>query len=159
MKRQVSRRKLMTWLGLGLTLAMTMLALIEAFKTEMENMQHEVPLHITIMLVFASSAFVLFHGIGFNVIPMLLIGELCPIKLKSITSSLALTWVALMIFIVVKMFPIAMGYVGASATYTFFGAICMGGTLFSHFFVPDTQGKSVHEIQNMYNNSDENENL
>ena len=55
------------------------------------------------------------------------------------------------------MFPIAMAYIGASATYTFFAIICFSGGVFSYFFVPDTKGKSINEIQNMYRNADENE--
>ena len=55
------------------------------------------------------------------------------------------------------MFPIAMAYIGASATYTFFAIICFSGGVFSYFFVPETNGKSINEIQNMYRNDDENE--
>ena len=72
LKKQVSRRILMTWTALGMTLAMILLAIIEVFKTDMEHELHEVPLYLTILLVFGSSTFILFHGIGFNVIPMLL---------------------------------------------------------------------------------------
>ena len=65
-------------------LAMVLLAVVEIFKFDME--MKETPLYLTILLVFGSSTFILLHGIGFNIIPMLLVGELCPVRLKSITS-------------------------------------------------------------------------
>ena len=54
----------MTWSSLGMTLAMILLAITEVFKTDMENELHDVPLYITILLVFGSSTFIMFHGIG-----------------------------------------------------------------------------------------------
>merc|ERR1719411_457395 len=105
----------MTWSSLGMTLAMVLLAVVEIFKFDME--MKETPLYLTILLVFGSSTFILLHGIGFNIIPMLLVGELCPVRLKSITSSITITVVALMVFTVVKWFPFIMVYFGASATW------------------------------------------
>ena len=58
------RRLLMTWSSLGMTLAMILLAITEVFKTDMENELHEVPLYLTILLVFGSSTFIMFHGIS-----------------------------------------------------------------------------------------------
>ena len=54
----------MTWSSFGMTLAMILLAITEVFKTDMENELHEVPLYLTILLVFGSSTFIMFHGIG-----------------------------------------------------------------------------------------------
>ena len=54
----------MAWSSLGMTLAMILLAITEVFKTDMENELHEVPLYLTILLVFGSSTFIMFHGIS-----------------------------------------------------------------------------------------------
>ncbi len=105
---------------------------------------------ITVLLVVATSGFILSHGIGFNIIPMLLVGELCPVRLKSLTSGLTITVVAILVFSVVKMFPIAVATMGGHYTYGFFALVCLSGAVFSYFFVPETRGKTVDELQEMY---------
>ena len=105
---------------------------------------------MTALLVVSSSSFILFHAIGFNVIPMLLVGELCPVKLKSLTSGITIASVAIMVFIVVKVFPIAMSNVGGPMTYGFFAIVCLIASWFSYYFVPETQGKNVSELSTLY---------
>ena len=63
----------------------------------------------TPILVITSSCFILFHSVGFHVIPWVLLGELCPVKLKSLTSGIVISMVAILGFAVVKIFPIALG--------------------------------------------------
>ena len=41
---------------------------------------------VSVLTVISLSTFLLFHSVGFNVIPFILMGELCPVKLKSLTS-------------------------------------------------------------------------
>ena len=78
--------------------AMASLATVEHLKHE-----HELEKNLmTTLLVMSSSSFILFHAVGFNVIPMLLVGELCPVKLKSITSGITIAVVGILVFIVVK---------------------------------------------------------
>ncbi len=140
-----SRRVLMTTSAFGMFLSMVALSTVESFKSHLESQTT-----LSALLIVSSSSYLLFHAIGFNIIPMLLVGELCPVKLKSVTSGLTLAWVATMAFIVVKVFPISMAFIGATTTYGFFAAICLLATIFSFFFVPETSGKSVEDLQNMY---------
>ena len=124
-------------------MSMVSLALTEYFK-------HSLPDNTHLILVICSSSFILFHAIGFNVIPMLLVGELCPVRLKSWTSGITISVVAILVFTVVKVFPLAMAAFGASMTYGFFAVMCLGGTIYSFAFVPETRGKSVNELQDIY---------
>ena len=107
---------------------------------------------VSVITVFSSSAFLLFHAIGFNVIPMILMGELCPPKLKSLTSGIVMSMVAILVFGVVKIFPLALDVVGGPATYGFFAVVCMIASIFSYHFVPETQGKNVEELSFLYRN-------
>ena len=63
----------------------------------------------TPILIIISSCFILFHSVGFHVIPMVLLGELCPVKLKSWTSGIVISIVSIIGFAVVKIFPVALG--------------------------------------------------
>lgn len=141
--KKCSRRLLMLISGLGMFASMTSLTIIDYLKLNMTD-------YSSILLIISTSSFLLFHAIGLNLMPMLMIGELCPIKLKSWTSSFSIVLVAIFAFIVVKIFPIAMTTFGTVATYGFFAAVCLVGTFFSYFYVPETRGKNVEELQSMY---------
>ena len=39
---------------------------------------------------------------------------------------------------------------GGSGTFWLYGAICLAGGLFTFFFVPETKGKSIEEIQKIF---------
>ena len=58
--------------------------------------------------------------------------------------------VAILVYTVVKVFPLAMAAFGASITYGFFAVMCLAGALYSFALVPETRGKSVDELQEMY---------
>ena len=66
--------------------------------------------HIEVWLrwlpVAETSGFIFSYGIGMNLIPWLLVGELCPPHLRAISSSIAVTVCATCIFTVVKVIKI-----------------------------------------------------
>ena len=63
----------------------------------------------TTFQVISSFIYILLHSIGFQVIAMILLGELCPVKLKSLTSGIVISIESILAFGVVKIFPIALG--------------------------------------------------
>ena len=149
----------MTSSAIGMFLAMVCLAAVEYVKqnpeTEISNEQNQKlddskSTTVSVITVISSSAFLLFHAIGFNVIPMILMGELCPPKLKSLTSGIVMSMVAILVFGVVKIFPLALDVVGGPATYGFFAVFCVGAALFGFFLIPETRGKNVEELSFMY---------
>ena len=54
------------------------------------------------MTVLETSCFIFSYGIGMNLVPWLLVGELCPVNLRAISSSIAVTICAAWVFLVVK---------------------------------------------------------
>ena len=77
-------------------------------------------------------------------------GELCPVKVKGITSGLvACSWFGT-IFILVKLFPLLKEVLGQHGTYFGFAVICVILALFTQTFVPETSGKSMVELQNLF---------
>ena len=95
-------------------------------------------------------AYILSFGIGVGTIPWLLLGELCPAKVKGVTSGFAVFAAFLAIFIVVKMFPLMVVTFGQVATYWLFSVVCALTGLFSVAFLPETKGKSLGEIQRLF---------
>ena len=83
---------------------------------------------ISVVTVISLSAFLLFHSVGFNVIPFILMGELCPVKLKSLTSGIVMSFVSVLVFAKIKIFPVALEAIGGAGTYGFFASFCIGNT-------------------------------
>ena len=80
-------------------------------------------------------------GAGVGTVPWLLLGELCPSKVKGIASGLTVSVAFVMIFAVVKIFPYGLEYLSPAGTYGFFAGVRM----FQHFILtrPDLdQGSS-----------------
>ena len=54
--------------------------------------------------------------------------------------------VAILVFGVVKIFPLALDVVGGPATYGFFAPFCIGAALFGFFLIQETRGKNVEKL-------------
>ena len=56
----------------------------------------------------------------------------------------------LTVFLVVKLFPELSKLLGLEATYLGFGVICILMAVFVYFLVPETKGKTMAELQAMF---------
>ncbi|XP_013199536.1 facilitated trehalose transporter Tret1 isoform X3 [Amyelois transitella] len=87
--------------------------------------------------------------LGYNSLAFLIPAEMFPLNVKST----ALTW--LNVFGGILGFGVAKGYQeiknvsGLFGVFTLFGGVAIAGTIFSYFFVPETKGKSLKEIQQL----------
>ncbi|XP_028156027.1 facilitated trehalose transporter Tret1-like isoform X2 [Ostrinia furnacalis] len=91
--------------------------------------------------------YVLGFSIGFGPIPWLMLGEILPSKIRGTAASLAtsLNWTCA--FIVTKTFTnisLALNMYGAMWLFT---VICLIGLFFVIFFVPETRGISLEDIE------------
>lgn len=91
--------------------------------------------------------YVLGFSVGFGPIPWLMLGEILPSQIRAPAASLAtsLNWTCA--FIVTKSFTsisYALNMYGAMWLFT---VICVFGLFFVIFFVPETQGKTLDEIE------------
>jgi SP family facilitated glucose transporter-like MFS transporter 8 len=95
----------------------------------------------------AVNTFIVAFSIGFGPLPWLIMAELLSSEAKVWVSSMAVCLNWTLTFAVTKLFPIINRDLGPAVTYGGFCFICILGTLFVVFFVPETQGKSREEIQ------------
>ena len=95
----------MTCSAVGMFIAMATFAIFEYIK-QYHTLDKTVG---TSFQVISSFSYILLHSIGFQVIAMILLGELCPVKLKSLTSGIVISIESILAFGVVKIFPIALG--------------------------------------------------
>jgi hypothetical protein len=61
------------------------------------------------------------------------------------------------IFSVVKLLPTMLSVLGAPATYGSFSAVCFVLAVFSHLAVPDCDGKTLQQVEAMFQKEKEEE--
>lgn len=96
--------------------------------------------------------FVISFSSGLGSIPFVLVGELFSNDAKRIIAPFAQSMNFVMAFVIGLTFPTLVGVIGAGFTFFMFAGFCVLGLLFTIFFVPETKGKSLVEIQTMLRN-------
>ncbi|XP_068228808.1 facilitated trehalose transporter Tret1-like [Palaemon carinicauda] len=91
--------------------------------------------------------YVIAFSLGWGPIPWLFMGEALPAKIRGPAASLvtALNWSCT--FIITKSFPGLLKAIGASSVFFLFTGIMTLGSLYTIFFVPETRGKTLEEIE------------
>ncbi|XP_017026981.1 facilitated trehalose transporter Tret1-2 homolog [Drosophila kikkawai] len=93
--------------------------------------------------------FIVFFSIGFGPVPWLVMAELFSEDVKSVAGSIAGTSNWLSAFMVTLLFPILKEGIGPGPTFWIFTVIAVLSFLYSLFFVPETKGKTIIEIQHI----------
>ncbi|XP_052744834.1 facilitated trehalose transporter Tret1-like [Bicyclus anynana] len=84
---------------------------------------------------------------GLGIIPNAIIGEMFTSNVRSKGSTVTMTTSWLFGFAVTTAFGALLETVGGHVAFWFFSATCAGAVLFTFFFVPETKGKTLLEIQ------------
>ncbi|XP_049877868.1 facilitated trehalose transporter Tret1-like [Pectinophora gossypiella] len=91
--------------------------------------------------------YVLGFSIGFGPIPWLMLGEILPSKIRGTAASLATAFNWTCTFLVTKSFQNMIAAINMCGTVWVFAGLCLFGLFFVIFFVPETRGKSLEEIE------------
>uniref|UniRef100_U5EJ99 Facilitated trehalose transporter Tret1 n=1 Tax=Corethrella appendiculata TaxID=1370023 RepID=U5EJ99_9DIPT len=91
--------------------------------------------------------FVLGFSLGFGPIPWLMMGEILPGKIRGSAASVATAFNWSCTFVVTKTFADIIGSIGSHGAFWMFGSVCVVGLFFVIFYVPETQGKSLEDIE------------
>ncbi|XP_055908065.1 facilitated trehalose transporter Tret1 isoform X2 [Eupeodes corollae] len=99
--------------------------------------------------VVSLCVFIVMFSIGFGPVPWLMMGELFASDIKGVAGSIAGTTNWVLAFIVTKAFLSLKDAIGSGETFWLFSGITFVGFIFVYFFVPETKGKSLNEIQKL----------
>lgn len=99
--------------------------------------------------IVSLSIFIVMFSIGFGPIPWVMIGELFAPDVKGVAASLAGAFNWILAFVITKTFVNIREAIGIGETFWLFAGMSVLGTVFVFFFVPETKGKSLSEIQTM----------
>lgn len=96
------------------------------------------------------TVFIVAYNSGFGPLPWVMLGEVFPSRIKVFASSVVscISWS--LAFVLTKYFELFISF-GLAESFWFFAACCFLGLLFSKFCVVETKGKSLQEIQEIFN--------
>ena len=104
-------------------------------------------LHIGWLPLACLACFNFVFSVGYGSVPYAMIGELFPQETRAIASSLSFIINWFLVFLVTKFFHTFVELIGASKTFWGFCSQCALAAAFAFFLVPETKGKTLHEIQ------------
>lgn len=103
-------------------------------------------------LPVASILFFIFsYSMGLGPIPFSTVSELFPTHIRSTAVSFLMLLLSIFNIIITTSFPLLSEVIGISGCMWIYSANCAFGAVFIYFIVPETKGKSFHEIQEMLN--------
>ena len=102
-----------------------------------------VPVICMVMYIFTST-------LGFLVIPFAMVGEVFPSKVKDILSGMTVAIGYLFSAITIKTYPDMEKLMNMHGVFLFFAIMSLIGAIFILLFLPETKGKTLREIEDMF---------
>nr|BAQ02367.1 sugar transporter [Nilaparvata lugens] len=141
---RVGRRPLL--LVSGVTMGFSMAALGTYFHLKDQNKAEGLGLLPVVSLIVFTAGF----SIGYCNIPFLLMGELLPLAQRSLLSSIAGALNLGSMFLIIKTYNNIKERAGEQGVFWLYSFFCFLSCIFVFFFLPETKGKSLEEIENYF---------
>ncbi|CAK1547072.1 unnamed protein product [Leptosia nina] len=146
----VGRRILMLVSSTGVALSLTTVGIF-FFLQDHYRLTPEKMSSISAMPLIGVLSFNILYSIGLGNLPYIMQAELFPINVKTTASSLATVMAALLNFFVTKSYQGIKDTFGHYTVFWSFASIAYFGIFFIYFFVPETKGKTLEEVQDNMN--------
>lgn len=88
--------------------------------------------------------------LGYLVVPWVMIGELYPQKVRGIVGGMTTCAAHMFVFTVVKTYPLLSHAINRYGAFIMYGCISGFGTIFFYLCLPETKGKTLHEIEDYF---------
>lgn len=115
--------------------------------------QHYKEMFLTSYSWLPLAAMVLFFitlGIGLGPLPWVLLGELLPLRVKGFATGFCTAFSFGYTFLLIKEFYRLQHLLGVAGSYWFFGALLVVGSMLFAIFLPETKGKTLEEIEQLF---------
>ncbi|XP_072742467.1 facilitated trehalose transporter Tret1-like isoform X2 [Anoplolepis gracilipes] len=90
---------------------------------------------------------IIMFSVGLSPLPLVMESKLFPTNVKALCSMLNLITASIVIFSVTKMYLVVADNFGIQTPFWIFTACSFAGVLFAFFYVPETKGKTLQQIQ------------
>jgi MFS family permease len=87
---------------------------------------------------------------GILTLPFAMVAEMYPQKTRGFAAGITMSLAFLMSFAVIKTFSTAFAYFGSVVMFSFYAFVAALGIAFGIFVLPETNGKSLQEIENYF---------
>ncbi|XP_044753427.1 facilitated trehalose transporter Tret1-like [Coccinella septempunctata] len=142
-----SGRKMLLLISyVGITVAHLLFGSYFILKNKMENVGWMSWLPIASLVLYITT-----YSLGSGPLPWTIIGEIFPLEVKNVATSICITILNVLAFIFLFGFNLLKNQIGIGATFWIFSAFGMLSTIFTYLFVIETKGKSLSEIQKILN--------
>ncbi|WP_178945383.1 sugar porter family MFS transporter [Kocuria sp. TGY1127_2] len=132
-----NRRTFLIMGGLVMGLSFILPALINTVFSDVNPM----------MIVIFLSLYVAFYSFTWAPLTWVIVGEIFPLVIRGRSSGVASSFNWIGSFAVGLLFPIMTASMPQEAVFAIFGVICILGVLFVKFFVPETRGRTLEDIE------------
>lgn len=140
---KAGRRLLLMVSGLVMTISMGSLAVFMFFESSIPDSLRWLPL-LSIILSFIG------YSIGYATIPFCIMGEILPVRTRSISGAISSTFNLACLFLVLKFYTSLADIINYHGVYCLFAGVNMFGVIFVFCFLPETKGKSLKEIEDIF---------
>lgn len=100
--------------------------------------------------IFFLLVFIITSTFGFLTIPFTMLPELFPIHVRGITAGFSVSFAYLSSFVAIKLYPTMVLTMGSGTVFLIYGVISIFGTFFAYYILPETKGKTLQEIENLF---------
>lgn len=130
------RKKLLLWGCAGLVASLAYLTY--AFTLPSTN---------SIGVLIALLVYIAFFAISLSPLMFVVTAEIYPSAIRGTAMALStgISWACA--FLVVQFFPVMIEYLGSSLVFAIFGLLCLAAWLFIYFYIPETKGRSLEDIE------------
>jgi len=87
------------------------------------------------------------YAMTFGPVVWIVIAEIFPTRVRGLAVAVSTFFLWSACFVLTYTFPLLNSAFGASGTFWLYGLICFGGFLFALFYLPETKGKTLEEIE------------
>lgn len=99
---------------------------------------------------FCLLAYIVTSTFGFLTIPFTMLPELFPQRVRGVVAGMTVCVAYFMSFIAIKSYPTMLQHTSNDIIFLLYGVVAFLGTIFVYYILPETKGKTLQEIENLY---------
>ncbi|KAG5315290.1 TRET1 protein, partial [Pseudoatta argentina] len=96
--------------------------------------------------------FIVMYGLGLSVLPFTMAGELFSMNVKALGNMIGMMTMTIVAFVVTKLYLIISESAGMHTPFWIFTACSFVAAIFTFFYVPETKGRTLEQIQKKLHN-------
>ena len=136
---KLGRRKLLIFPGILMSMSMVLLGFSKYFIRFPDS-----------VVLLSLSLFIIGFALGWGPIPWLVMSEIFPLHVRGIASGIATQVNWLGNFLVVYTYSDLKSALTPAGAFWFYGVICLLSAIFVFFFLPETKGRTLEEVEGLF---------